>query len=329
MKVLITGGTGFIGSRLVKRCLDRGDEVKVLAQVNTDAEKQNCKALEKQGAVLFNMSLTDPSQLPTAVENVDIIFHLAAAQHEVNVPDDYFWKVNVDGTRNLFVAAVAAGVKRVIHGSTIGVYGEATFECIDEESPLKPANIYGETKKEGERVAFSFVDKIKVSIIRIPEIYGPGDRRLLKLFKMINKGRFFNIGDGENKHHLMYVEDLIDGLLTVAKNKNANNQVFLFAGRDILSTNKMIESIANALEKPVPTLRFPLYLFMWAAVILETTFKPFNIKPPLHRRRMDFFKKSFILSGEKAKKLLRFEPKTDFQSGAKLTADWYKENGLL
>jgi len=329
MRVLITGGTGFIGSRLVRRCLDRGDTVRVFGQVNTPAEKENKKSLEDSGAEFIIGSVTDKEDVKKAVTDVDLIFHLAAAQHEANVPDQHFRDVNVEGTRNIAEAAVDAGVKRLVHGSTIGVYGDASEGRVNEESATNPANIYGETKKEGEQVALSFNDKMPVVVVRIPETYGPGDRRLLKLFKMVNNGKFFNIGGGLNKHHVMYVDDLIDGFFAAAEHENAPDQIFLLAGNDVLTTNEMIAAVAKSVGQDAPKLRVPLFPFMMAAIVLETTLKPLGIQPPLHRRRMDFFVKSFELDGSKAANVIGFKPKTTFEAGAKQTADWYRDNGMM
>jgi len=329
MQVLITGGTGFIGSRLALRCLEQGDQVRILAQLNTAAEEDNYKELEQAGASFVSGSVTDRDKVQEAVKGVELIFHLAAAQHEANVPDQHFWDVNVLGTRNLLEAAVAADVRRVVHGSTIGVYGESGAAVVDESSPLRPANIYGVTKKEGEGIALRHAQQIEVVVIRIPETYGPGDRRLLKLFKAINSGMFFNIGRGANKHHPMYIEDLIDGLLLAAKHPEASGERILFAGKSILDTNEMIAAVSQALGKPPPRIRVPLAPLMMAAVVMESLMKPLGKQPPLHRRRMDFFVKSFVLSGRKAEQLLGFTPATDFLTGARSTAEWYRDHGQL
>ena len=181
MNVLITGGTGFIGSRLTSKCLQKGYNVKVLGQLNTDAEKENFNRIRSEGAEVHLNEITDENFLTKIIEDIDIIFHLAAAQHEMNIPDKIFYDVNVEGTRTILNAAVKSGVKKYVHGSTIGVYGILDGE-IDENSPCKPDNIYGITKLEGEKLALSYKDKIHVAAVRIPETYGPGDRRLLSYY---------------------------------------------------------------------------------------------------------------------------------------------------
>lgn len=328
MQVLITGGTGFIGSRLALRCLERGDAVRVLGQENTPAEAANRRLIEARGAVVMLGSVTEPDKLAALVQGVDLVFHLAAAQHEANVPDQHFRDVNVDGTRNLLDACVAAGVKRFVHGSTIGVYG-ALAGAIDEDSPLHPDNIYGITKLEGEQLVLSYRARIPVVVVRISETYGPGDRRLLKLFRAIGKGMFFLIGSGRNLHHVIYVDDLIDGMLAAAATQTGVGEVFVLAGKEAVTTRDMVQAIADELGKKILPLRAPLFPFLLLAWLMETVLRPLGIQPPLHRRRMDFFKKSFVFAQDKSARLLQFAPKTGFRAGVAATARWYKEMSYL
>src|SRR5438270_11925724 len=107
--VLITGGTGFIGSRLALACVACGENVRVFEQKNTPAERQNCQQLEQHGITIVDGSVTDPSAVVRACDGADIIYHLAAAQHEANVPDKHYYDVNVRGTRNMLEAAVQIG----------------------------------------------------------------------------------------------------------------------------------------------------------------------------------------------------------------------------
>lgn len=328
MNVLVTGGTGFIGSRLTLRCLEQGHHVRVLAQENTDAESANRRGIEDRGAEVVLGSVTNVEPGTPLLEDIDVVFHLAAIQHEMDIPDAVFREVNVGGTRRMLEAADAGAVRHFVHGSTIGVYGDPAG-VLDEETDPDPDNIYGETKLEGERLALSFSDRLPVTAIRIPEVYGPGDRRLLKLFRGINDGTFPLIGSGENLHHLIFVEDLVDGLLGAAEKPAAAGEVYLLAGEKAVSTNEMVETVAEVLETDPPRWRFPLPPFVVLATLLELTLRPLGVQPPLHRRRLDFFRKSFTLSTEKAESRLGFEPTVGFEEGARRTARWYWEQGLL
>jgi nucleoside-diphosphate-sugar epimerase len=328
MKVLITGGTGFIGSRLALKCAVAGDQVTVLGQENTPAEAANKKVVETKGAKVILASVTDP-KLSDLLKGFDIVFHLAAAQHEMNVPDQRFWDVNVKGTKNILEASFKAGVRRFVHGSTIGVYGAALDGMLHENSATKPDNIYGITKLEGEKAVLSFREKVPVTVVRISETYGPGDHRLLKLFKAIEKKAFFMIGKGTNSHHLIYIDDLCEALLKAAFAPKAEGETFVLAGRDVVTTNEMVSIIAAKLGTDTWRFHAPLYPFIALATVLEKTLRPLNVQPPLHRRRLDFFKKSFAFSQDKTRNVIGFNPRVSFSEGISSTCDWYREMGYL
>lgn len=327
--VLITGGTGFIGTRLALKCIKKGDRVTVFSKINNAIEKSNGKFLEQRGVNVVPGSITEPKEVQNVCKDKDLIFHLAAAQHEVGIPDQVFRNVNVEGTKIILEEAVNAKVGRFIHGSTIGVFGEHPQGIITEDTPCHPKNIYGLTKLEGEAVVNAFKESLPIVIIRISETYGPGDRRLLKLFRAIKKKLFFMIGSGKNLHQPIYIDDLIAGLFLASEKNAAIGNTFLLSGGQQLTTREMIATIADQLQVIPPKISLPLFPFLATATILETLLKPLGIQAPLHRRRMDFFRMSLIFSEKKSSKLLKFQPLTTFDEGVRNTAAWYQEVGLL
>lgn len=329
MNVLITGGTGFIGSRLALDCLKLGYSVTVLGQENTPAEQDNKALMERKGAKVILATVTERDRVIEAMKGVDTVFHLAAAQHEANVPDQHFWDVNVTGTQNVLDAAVDAGVTRFVHGSTIGVYGSAMEGTLSEKSPLKPDNVYGVTKLEGEKLALSYLDRMPVVVIRISETYGPGDRRLLKLFKAINKRKFFMIGPGVNIHHPIFVDDLVQGFQLAATSDDAVGHIFLLSGKQSFTTNEMVDTIATQLGAKPRGFRAPMFPFVIAANVAVNTVGRVGIQPPIHPRMMDFFRKSFVLAHDEAKQTMGFDPKYSFSEGVRETAQWYSQKGYL
>jgi 2-polyprenyl-3-methyl-5-hydroxy-6-metoxy-1,4-benzoquinol methylase len=137
------------------------------------------------------------------------------------------------------------------------------------------------------------------------------------------------IGDGNNLHHLIYVDDLLHGLMLCATHEQANGQIFVLAGKEPVTTRDMVQSIANELRAKTLPFRVPLSLMYPAATMVEAVAKPLKIQPPLHRRRLDFFKKTFVFSHEQASQLLDFAPRYNFVDGVRETARWYTEMGLL
>ena len=329
MRIGITGATGFIGSRLALEYLQKGYFVKAFGQENSDAESENRKYIEARGGAVAIGSVNDREAIRDFVAGLDVVYHLAAAQHEANVPDKTFWDVNVAGTQSVLEASLNAGVKRLVHGSTIGVYGASLQGRLDEQSPLNPDNIYGVTKLEAEKIVCSFSEKLDVVIVRISETYGPGDRRLLKLFRGIKKNAFPIIGDGKNIHHLLYISDLIEGLHLAATTKDAVGRIFVLSGKEALTTAEMIETVATELGNPSPRLRLPLQPCLMLATLTENLCRPIGIQPPLHRRRMDFFRKSYLFSQERAQRILGFLPRVSFKEGVKETARWYQAMGYI
>jgi dihydroflavonol-4-reductase len=329
MRLLLTGGTGFIGSRVALEARRRQIEVVVTGMVNTDAERSRVAELGRAGVRIEEGALQETAFARKVVSGCDTIIHLAAAQHESGVPDSYFEDVNIGGTRSLLAARRDAGVRRFVYGSTIGVYGSAANGTLDEASPPSPDNIYGRTKLAAERVVREEAGPVETCIVRISETYGPGDFRLLKLFRAIDRGKFLMIGSGENRRQAMHVDDLVRALLIVAVHDAAAGETFVLPGEEVLTTRQMVDAIASVLGRSVPRLRLPMWPFLWAAVVFETVFKPMRIDPPLHRRRLDFFRKTFVFSTDKARRLLGFTPEIPFASGARDTAEWYGRQGLL
>jgi nucleoside-diphosphate-sugar epimerase len=170
---------------------------------------------------------------------------------------------------------------------------------------------------------------VETSIVRISETYGPGDFRLLKLYRAVNRGRFLIVGSGENLRQAIYVDDLVRGLSIAAVSPAAVGETFVMAGAETMTTRGLVRDVAAALAKPEPRLSVPMWPFLLGALAMEGTLKPLGIQPPLHRRRLDFFRKSFVLSTAKARRVLDFAPRMPHAAGALTTANWYRDQGLL
>lgn len=335
MRLLVTGATGFIGSRLALHAKECGIDVLATGRVALDMEASRAKELEAAGVALEIGSLQE-SVMQRLLAGRDTVIHLAAAQHESQMPESYFRAVNVDLTRDLLDVCEDAGVQRFVYGSTMGVYGGClpgenrdAADVLDESSPVHPDNPYTRSKIAAEELVLAHARRMEACIIRIAETYGPGDWRLLKLFRAIERGQFYMIGGGENRRQCIHVSDLVRGLLLACQRSDVAGETFIFAGNEILTTNQMVLRIAHALDRKLPQLRLPAWPFVAAANVMERTLPLLHIRPPLHRRRLDFFLRSFVFSTTKAQQRLGFRPEIDFQAGVQDTAHWYRSNGLL
>lgn len=328
-KLLVTGATGFIGQRLALHAHMLGTDVLATGRDEQKLEIERLGELRSANVPVKVGLLQDAAFVRELMQGRDTVIHLAAAQHESAMPDAYFRSVNVDATRTLLEECRRTGIRRFVYGSTMGVYGAAGDRLLDEDSPVRPENIYTRTKLEAEELVRSYATSFDTSVVRIAETYGPGDQRLLKLFRTIERGHFFMIGAGNNRRQSIHVDDLIRGLLLAAQHPAAVDETFVLAGREIMTTNEMVRRIADAVNRKPPRVQLPMWPFVAAAGVMETTLPPLHIQPPLHSRRLDFFRKSFVFSTVKAHRLLGFQPTIDFQTGARDTVRWYRARGYL
>ena len=325
-KALVTGANGFTGSYLTRHLLDKGYHVRVLVRKGSDLSTIDGLEVEYAWG-----DLAKDENFDQAMQDIDVVFHIAALYRAENVPRQLFWDVNVSGTRKLLQAAKKAGVGRFVHCSTVGVQGEIKNPPAKEEDPYAPGDYYQDSKLEGELLALDFFKKENLpgSVVRPVGIYGPGDTRFLKLFKYINNGTFRMIGNGKVLYHLTYVEDLVAGIALAGEREEALGEIFTIGGDGYLTLNELVGKIAGILDKPVPSSRIPVWPVWFAGLLCEIACKPLGISPPIYRRRVDFFIKDRAFDISKAKRLLGYQPVVDLDTGLKKTADWYREQGLL
>jgi nucleoside-diphosphate-sugar epimerase len=324
--VLVTGASGFTGGHLCRRLQADGYTVRALVRkANRDG------GLAREGIQTIIGDLQDQESLKRAVDGVEIVFHIAAAYRQENIPTKEMFAINVTGTKNMLDAAVASGVRRFVHCSTVGVHGNVRNPPANEDAPYGPGDHYQRSKAEGERVALRYASeaRLPVVIFRPGAIYGPGDLRFLKLFRAIKMRKFVMLGSGEVSYHLVYIDDLIDGILRCANNENAVGNVYIIAGSESVSLNKLVRTIADVIDVPPPRFRVPFTPVYVAGCICELICKPFGINPPLYRRRVDFFRKTRSFDISKAMRELNFRPQVDLRTGVRLTLDWYRANGYL
>jgi nucleoside-diphosphate-sugar epimerase len=325
-RILVTGGTGFTGSHLCRRLVAEGYSVRALVR-----DKRQGGDLTRWGLELVRGDLRDCASLEQATVGVDIVYHIAALFRPENVSRREMWETNVEGTRNILDASIKAGVKRFVHCSTIGVHGDIKNPPANEDTPYGPGDYYQESKTEGERIALQYMaeGQLPIVVFRPGGIYGPGDLRFLKLFRAIKKRRFVMLGSGQVLYQLIYIDDLIDGILLCGTKEAAIGNTYILTGEEPVTLNQLVLEIANVVNVPPPQLRFPVTPVYLAGIACELVCKPFGINPPLYRRRVDFFRKTRAFDISKAKRELKFQPKTNLKRGLQLTVDWYRENGHL
>lgn len=325
-RIAITGATGFLGSHLTERQLNEGHSVRILAR---DPKKARPFAGRAEKIVVAD--ITDKQALVELMGGVDVVIHLVSNFRTASGPPESYRSINVEGTKAVVAAAQETGVKRFIHCSTIGVLGHVESTPADEDSPYNPGDLYQETKMEAERFCREESKKsaMEIVIVRPCSIYGPGDLRMLKMFKMLAKRTFLLVGPCKENFHAVYIDDIVDGFMSILTTDGIDGETFIIGGENYLSLHDYIKVAADAVGAPMPWIRLPYWPMYAMGALCEAICVPLRIEPPLHRRRVRFYKNNRAFTIEKAGRLLGYKPKVGLEEGMKRTVDWYKEQGYL
>ena len=327
MRVLVTGATGFTGGHLARALAARGDEVSALVRTENPA----ATALARAGVTLVLGDLRDRQALAAATGGVDVVYHIAAMYRQAGLDDEVYRAVNATAVKDVIEAAALGGVRRVVHCSTVGVHGDVEHPPANEDAPLKPGDVYQVTKLEGEQLAREAGARlgVEVTIARPTGIYGPGDRRLLRLFRGVARRRWFTLGDGEIYYHLTFIDDLVDGFRLCGTHPAAANRTYILAGGEVTTLNALVALVADVAGVPAPTRHFPVWPFWTAGAVCEVICRPLGIEPPIFRRRVDFFTKSRAFDITRARTEIGFAPRVGLREGIRRTLDWYRTEGWL
>jgi nucleoside-diphosphate-sugar epimerase len=301
----------------------------VAALVRTEASAAS--ALKEAGVSLVTGDLRDRDALAAAIDGVEVVYHIAAMYRQAGLRDEVYRAVNATAVADVVEAAARAGVRRVVHCSTVGVHGDVEHPPANEDAPLKPGDIYQVTKLEGERLARDTGSRlgVEVTIVRPTGIYGPGDRRLLKLFRGVARRRWITLGDGKIYYHLTFIDDLVDGFRLCGTHPAAANRTYILAGGEVTTLNDLVGLVADVAGVATPTRHLPVWPFWVAGAVCEAICAPFGIEPPIFRRRVDFFTKSRAFDITRARTEIGFAPRVGLREGTRRTLEWYRAEGWL
>lgn len=324
MNVLVTGGGGFIGSHLVESQLTKGNFVKSI-----DLQDERLDQVRNHPNLkIIKGDIRDEQVIKQAVQDTDVIYHLAAAHLDVNLSTSYYWEVNVAATVHLLEQAHHAGVKRFLHCSSTGVYGELKEIPADEETPCHPTNNYELTKLRGEEAALKFHQEtgFPVVVVRPSWVYGPRCPRTEKLVRHIRKGRFVIFGNGKTLRHPIFVADLVRGMELCLNSDHLHGQVYIIAGKMAMTIEELLQTVAKVTNGRLPRMHLPIVLGKTAGIVIQNISKPLGIHPPFSRRSLDFFVKDNSYEIRKASTDLGFDAQVELDEGMQMTLHYLNQS---
>jgi len=326
LKVLITGGTGFIGSHLVENMVQKGHQVRCLIRKTSDL-----KWLKNLPIEVTYGDCIDKSSLAEAVKSVDMVFHLAGLTKALKEED--YYEVNAFGTKNLLQACLTYNpkIQKFIYLSSQAASGPCqNGKKKSEEDPCEPVSPYGKSKRMGEQFLLDHVKDIHITIIRPCAVYGPREKDIYAYFKYISKGIKPLFLGGKQRISLIYVNDIIDGIFLALEANIESGEIFFLSDGEEYELREIGDIISetmgiNTLSIPVPK------SFLWGIAYLSEFFSKITRRPPLINRGKinELIQIDWLCDITKAKTKLGFNPKIKLSEGVRLTLEWYKKEKWL
>lgn len=312
MNVAITGGSGFIGTELLKRCLANGDSVRVLTRGRRDLPP---------AASAFLADLADPTaKLADFVRGIDVLYHCAGEINDASRMNG----LHVDGTQRL-VEAAAGRVKRWVQLSSVGAYGPRHAGVVTEATPELPVGPYERTKTEGDALVARAArgGAFTCALVRPSTVFGPTmpNASLRQWVGAIQRGLFFYIGAPGAIANYVHVSAVVDALLLSGRAETVRDRVFIVS--ESIELERFVTVICDELGRPVPALRMPEGLVRSAASIGELLFSGF----PLKRSRIDALTSRARYDASRAQVELQWAPSVCLEDGLRdFVAQWASRN---
>ncbi|TMA29643.1 MAG: NAD-dependent epimerase/dehydratase family protein [Deltaproteobacteria bacterium] len=328
MKVLLTGGSGFLGSYVAEQLCAEGHTVRALVRPRSDK-----RVLQKLGACEFAPgAIEDRASLDGAVEGVDAVVHVAGIV-KARSPAE-FYATNTQGTKNLVDAALAGGgIKRFVYVSSLAAVGpSADGRPVDDKAEPKPVTHYGRSKLEAERAVLAAADRMPVTVIRPPLIYGPRDKETLAFFTSIKNGVLPVIGDRRNTLSVVYGADCAAALVRAVTSNGAPSGRTYFVDDGAIYTQGELAAEAERAMGRRAFLRFdmPIPVVQVAAAATQVWGKLTGTAQMLTLDKVRELKQHhWVCSGEGARKELGWAPKVGWAQGVVEAVKWYRAEGWL
>lgn len=325
MKILVTGGTGFLGSHIVRRLIDRGDDVRVVARHRTEF-------VEQVGAEFFKADICDNEKIVAACRDVDAVIHTAA--HEgIEPKHSAFLKTNVFGTNSVLEGCQKSGVRCLVATSSPSVVDSGkSLEGVDETCPYpqKTLSFYAKTKRIAEELILGANSpSLLTCAIRPRLIWGPGDKQLIpRIIEKARRRQLCQIGEGNNLLDITYVENAADAHILALDALQTNpavpgNAYFISQGEPVNCWN-WVNKILNMAGIPSIKKRLSFKRAYCLGAFFEGVYSVFRPsgEPPITRFLATQLANSYWFNIDKARRDLKYVPKVSTEEGEKRLMAW-------
>jgi nucleoside-diphosphate-sugar epimerase len=323
MNILVTGGTGFVGSHLIDALLAGGRD-QVTALVRDSGRLKACGFRDRVS--VLQGDLFSAESFPADIE---LVFHLAAVTKALSAAE--FTRINCEGTRSLLEKLKPLPrLKKVVLLSSLAAAGPNRQAApLREESPSEPISLYGKSKLAQEKLLAAECPAPFV-VLRAPIVFGPGDMDMLDAFRILRRGILPVLGRTERRYSIIYVKDLVRGMIAAAASP-CGNEMFYVANPEAVEWRVFMGQAARLLGRSrMRTVVVPELLGRVLAELSEARIRLLGRKAIFNRDKFSEMKfPAWVCSAEKIESQLHFQPRIPLPAALKETIDWYRQRGLL
>jgi len=319
--VLVTGASGFIGSHLVKRCLNDGYRVKALVR-----KGNACVDLLRASSVEVVIGdVRDADAVDASVQGCDLVLHVAALTSDWGPMQDFI-DINVGGTRNVCESSLRHGVERLVHISSFECFDHHLLGRIDEKTPyMTRKQSYPDTKIGGSNEVWAAMKRgLSASILYPVWVYGPGDRTLFPLLADSIRKRQMFYWSRNAPISLIYIDNLVELILLAATRPEAQGEAFMACDGESITLEEVCQRVAGAIGSPSPSLYLPFGLVRTLAWMMETAYRIAGSekRPLLTRQAVDVLASRALADVSKSRKMLGWQSLVPQDDGIRRTLDW-------
>jgi dihydroflavonol-4-reductase len=327
MRVFLTGATGFVGSFLAESLLKKNYHVCCLVR-----KQSNLRWIHNLGVEYFYGSLHEPDSLKPALKDCDYVYHVAGVTKAPSEKE--FMEGNYEITKNLVNACMnfELAMKRFVYVSSQAAAGPSpTLVPIDETFPENPISYYGKSKLAAEKYLNKLKNRIPITIVRPPVVYGPRDKDLYEFFRIVIKGIIPRISGGERYISIIQVRDLVRGIINSTESEKSKGETYFIANSTPCNWEELISTTLKIVGKKGIKISLPITLVKVAAIINESIAKIIKKPSPAFSRQkaIEMQQCFWTCSVDKAKKELNFKSEINLEEGVRETLEWYRENKWL